>query len=501
MGAIVISEEMKRILDIGIQLTSEKSYARLYELIMQAAMAITGCDAGTLYICRDNKLHFTIMRTNSLNIYKGGDGESIDMPPVELRESNVCSYSAIHKKAINVADVYADDSFDWQGPKKYDSITGFHTQSMLVIPLVNHEEEVLGVLQLINALNAEGTIIPFDPAYEYIIYSLASQASISLSNQMLIGELKDLMSSFVDAMTTAIDSRTPYNANHTRMVAKYCDGMAKYIHAAYLRGETEYDIPEEDREQLVMAARLHDVGKMIIPLSVMNKATRVEAELPMMRKHWDWLQSELRICFLEGKIPEQKFNEMSALLEEGRRTVEEADKAGFLYDELFERVTLLENLKFPISDGTEAEFVTKEQAECLLVRKGTLTAKEREIIESHVSYTNVILNDIRFGSNYDKVTLWAGCHHEYLDGSGYPNHVRAEELNTEMRLLTIMDIYESLTSSDRPYKKPMPPERALSVLESMVGEGKLDGGLVALVKEYMKENVNACVKGKGDEGV
>jgi len=246
MGAIAISEDMKRILDIGIQLTSEKSYAKLYELIMQEAMAITGCDAGTLYICKESKLYFTIMRTNSLNIYKGGDGEQIDMPPVEMRESNVCSYSAIHKKSINVADVYSDDSFDWQGPKKYDSITGFHTQSMLVIPLVNHEEKVLGVLQLINALDCDGKIIPFDPAYEYIIYSLASQASISLSNQMLIGELQELMSSFVDAMTTAIDSRTPYNANHTRMVAKYCDEMAAYIHAAHQRGETEYDILEDD---------------------------------------------------------------------------------------------------------------------------------------------------------------------------------------------------------------------------------------------------------------
>jgi len=488
MGAIAISEDMKRILDIGIQLTSEKSYAKLYELIMQEAMAITGCDAGTLYICKESKLYFTIMRTNSLNIYKGGDGEQIDMPPVEMRESNVCSYSAIHKKSINVADVYSDDSFDWQGPKKYDSITGFHTQSMLVIPLVNHEEKVLGVLQLINALDCDGKIIPFDPAYEYIIYSLASQASISLSNQMLIGELQELMSSFVDAMTTAIDSRTPYNANHTRMVAKYCDEMAAYIHAAHQRGETEYDILEDDREQLVMAARLHDVGKMIIPLAVMNKATRVEAELPIMQKHWDWLKAELRICMLESKITGETYAEMSRVLEEGRKVVEEADTAGFLRDELYEKVKVLAGLKFPLSDGGEADFITPGQAECLLVRKGTLTAREREIIESHVSYTSVILKDIHFGSNYDKVALWAGRHHEYLDGSGYPEHIKAEELNTEMRLLTIMDIYESLTSTDRPYKKPMPPERAVSILESMVEEGKLDRGLVALVKEYMLRN-------------
>ena len=369
MSAIVISEDMKRILDIGIQLTSEKSYSKLYELIMQEAMVITGCDAGTLYICRDNKLYFTIMRTNSQNIYKGGDGEPINMPPVEMRESNVCSYSAIHKKSINVADVYADDSFDWQGPKKYDSITGFHTQSMLVIPLVNHEGQVLGVLQLINALDDTGKIIPFDPAYEYIIYSLASQASISLSNQMLIGELKELMSSFVDAMTTAIDSRTPYNANHTRMVAKYCDEMAEYIHAAHLRGETDYDISEDDREQLVMAARLHDVGKMIIPLSVMNKATRVELDLPVMKKHWDWLKAELRICFLEGKLTEGEYLEKAALLEENRAVAEEADKAGFLQDELYEKVKRMCELKFPVSDGTEASFVHRNrQSVCLFAR-------------------------------------------------------------------------------------------------------------------------------------
>lgn len=480
-----INDDMKRILDIGIKLTSEKSYSRLFELIMQEAMAITGCDAGTLYICRENKLYFMIMRTNSQNFYKGGDGEPIDMPPVEMTEGNVCSYCALHKQIINVKDVYADEQFDWKGPKKYDAITGFHTQSMLVIPLVNHEGHVLGVLQLINALNEENQIIPFDPSYEYIVYSLASQASISLSNQVLIKELRELMSSFVTAMTTAIDSRTPYNANHTRRVAQYCDEVAAYIHEAYLRGETEYDIPEENREQLVMAAKLHDVGKMIVPLSVMNKSTRVENDLAIMKKHWDYLKAELRICYLEGKISPEEYDEKSAVMEDAIATVIEADAAGFLNDALFEKVQALGNLRFPVSSGGEERFVTEKQEECLMVRKGTLTAEERKIIESHVEYTSVILKDIHFGNNYDKVPLWAERHHEYLDGTGYPQQVKADELGTEMRLLTIMDIYESLTSTDRPYKKPIPVEKALSILESMVGEGKLDAGLVALVKEYM----------------
>lgn len=482
---VTISDDMKRILDIGITLTSERNYARLYEIIMREAMAITNCDAGTLYINRDNKLYFMIMRTNSMDFYKGGDGKPIDMPPVEMNEKNVCSYTAIHKKSVNVADVYSDKSFDWQGPKKYDSITGFHTQSMLVIPLVNHEGRVLGVLQLINALDENGGIVPFDASYEYIIYSLASQASISLSNQMLIGELKDLMSSFVTAMTTAIDSRTPYNANHTRKVAQYCDEMAGFIHDEHLLGNTDYDISEEDREQLVMAAKLHDVGKMIIPLSVMNKSSRVESELPMMRKHWDYLKAELKICALEGKLSKEEYEEKSVKINEAIQVVEQADTAGFLNDALFEKVKALGELTVSLSDGTTETFLTPEQLNCLLVRKGTLTAEERAVIESHVEYTSIILKDIHFGTNYDKVQLWAGSHHEYLDGSGYPKHAHAEELNTEMRLLTIMDIFESLISTDRPYKKPMPIEKAISILEAMVGEGKLDEGLVALTKRYM----------------
>ena len=494
-GTIAISEDMKRILDIGIQLTSEKSYAKLYELILQEAMTITGCDAGTLYICRDNKLYFMIMRTNSQNIYRGGDGEVIDMPPVDMTETNVCSYSAIHKQIINVEDVYSDEKFDWQGPKKYDSITGFHTQSMLVIPLVNHEGQVLGVLQLINALDDEGRIIPFENSYEYIIYSLASQASISLSNQVLITELQELMSSFVTAMTTAIDSRTPYNANHTRRVAQYCGEAAAYIHEAHLRGETEYDITEESRKQLVMAAKLHDVGKMVTPLSVMNKATRVEKELQMMQKHWEYLKAELRVCLLEGRIGKAEYDALLGALEAGIETVKEADKAGYLNDALYEKVQALGAMRLPVSSGGEERFITEEQEECLLVRKGTLTAKEREIIEGHVEYTAAILKDIRFGNNYDKVAVLAERHHEYLDGSGYPKHITAEELSTEMRLLTIMDIYESLTSTDRPYKKTIPVGKALDILESMVGEGKLDRELVALVKAYMlqREQSLQCV--------
>ncbi len=172
--------QFEEVLEMGILLTIEKNHDCLFELIMENAMAITNCDGGTLYLYENHELHFKIMRTESFGISKGGDGEETHMPPVPLREENVCAYSAIHEEVVNIADVYNSDKFDFSGPRKYDALTGYHTKSMLVIPLRNHEGELIGVLQLINAIE-NGEIVPFDPGYEKVVMSLASQASISIS--------------------------------------------------------------------------------------------------------------------------------------------------------------------------------------------------------------------------------------------------------------------------------------------------------------------------------
>ena len=161
--------DLKKILNVGIALSKEKDRNKLLDMILDSGMEIANCDGGTLYIERDDSLHFQVMKTISMNVDKGKNGENIDLPPVPMKEENICAYTLIHKKALNIKDVYSSTEFDFSGPLRYDSMTGYHTQSMLTIPLLNQEDEAVGVLQLINAMDENGNVIAFDEALEHII--------------------------------------------------------------------------------------------------------------------------------------------------------------------------------------------------------------------------------------------------------------------------------------------------------------------------------------------
>lgn len=480
---MAITDDMERILELGRELTVQKDYSKLLEKIIGEAMEISNCDAGTLYIADNNKLNFMILRNHTMGVYQGGHGEPINMPPVKWEEKYVCAYAAIHKETINVEDVYTDERFDFSGPREYDKMTGYRTRSMLVVPLENHEGRVIGVLQLINALDEDGNVCNFDENNEFITSSLASQAAISLSNMLMIRELRELLNSFVLSMTTAIDARTPYNANHTVHVAKYCEQFADFLITKYNMGSLDFTLTENEKEQLVMAAKLHDIGKMIIPLEVMNKADRLGEKLPIMKYRWKYMGELLRNMLLLGELTEQEYEEKRSFLSDSISFVEEINQAGFLPDDKLLRVEGLKDFYID-TDKERVMFVEPEEYQDLCIRKGTLTPDERNIIEQHVVYTETILDKISFGENFNNVKFFASAHHEFLDGSGYPKHLKAEELPMEVRILTIMDVFDSLSSTDRPYRKQsMPLEKIFGILDSMVDEGKLDGKLVNLTKE------------------
>ncbi|MCI6629362.1 MAG: GAF domain-containing protein, partial [Lachnospiraceae bacterium] len=235
-------KDFERILNIGIRMSTERNRNRLLASILENGMEITHCDASTLYLYENDQLVFKIMKTLSLGISQGADGTPIEnMPPVAMTEANVCAYTAIHREIINIPDVYHSDRFDFSGPKKYDALTGYHTQSLLVIPLENNEGELLGVLQLINAIDEQGNVIPFDKQYEIIIRALGSMAAIELTNLSYVEELKAQLRSFVEAFATAVDERTPYNGTHTRKVAEYACILAEYIARKHALGECEED--------------------------------------------------------------------------------------------------------------------------------------------------------------------------------------------------------------------------------------------------------------------
>lgn len=479
--------DMSKVLETGIKLSKEKDRNVLFNDILDCCMSITGCDAGTLYLVEDDSLSFKVMKTISLSIDKGRNGEKIDLPNVPLRETNICAYSVIHKLTVNIEDVYKSDLFDFSGPRNYDKMTGYHTQSMLTIPLLNQEEHVVGVLQLINAKDEAGTIIPFDADYEKILLSLASQAAIAVANIKYMQEIEEQMWSFTEAMAVAIDARTPYNATHIRKVAEYAGLVADAINAAHFLGKEDEFFDKNRKNQLVMAALLHDLGKIVTPRDVMNKATKLEKSIELMMARFHSFKDKYKIAYLEGRLDEASYQNKIASVDEVIELSNKINATEFLDDETEARLQSVLDLKYE-EPGTEPiPYFTDYEKENLLIKKGTLTKEEREIMENHVTLTAQILSNVHFNEAYAPVAGWASMHHEYLDGSGYPNHIKGDALCTEARILAVCDICDALLASDRPYKKPKSKEVAFKIMDSMVNEGKLDKKYVDYLRTILME--------------
>lgn len=493
-----IFQQVENLLNIGIALSAERDRNRLLEMIVTEARRITNADAGTLYLRENDHLIFKIIQNRTMGLFQGGSGEMVDLPPVPLNTENVSGYAAASGQSINVPDVYNAQRFDFSGPKNYDRITGYRTVSMLVVPLVNHEQEVIGVLQLINSMDENNqTIRPFARHYQKVVESLASQAAIALTNAKLMSDIENLFNSFVEVITAAIDARTPYNANHTRRVALLAGVTAEVINNCRVGRWKDEFFSRERLEQLVMSGWMHDIGKIATPLSVMNKATRLENRInPLMQrldaiyhakraeylalllelhKQGDFAGEDLHAGHLEEQLKE---------IIEAKNLIEKANHPGtFIDEEISEKLYLLSTKTYVNMEGVERPYLTRDELECLTIRRGTLTEEERLIMEDHVAITARMLEKIPFIKKFKDVPLFSSMHHEYLDGKGYPNRMKGDEIPLEARILALVDIYDALTAGDRPYKKALPVEEALKIIGFMIRDGKLDGELFELFKE------------------
>ena len=301
---------------------------------------------------------------------------------------------------------------------------------------------------------------------------LTALVQLSERNEALNKKLTEILDRFVQVMIGAIEARTPYNANHTKSMVRY--GM-KYLDWLEQTGAREVDAI---RKPFLASVWLHDVGKLVVPRSVMDKATRLGARERdvLHRIEIGMLCEQLRLArepALEAEVKE-RIEELKNAME----LVKTANVAGFLTDDLLEKVEKLRDMQCLTADGNAIPLLNEYEAEALSIRRGTLTREERKIVESHVVHTREMLEQMGFSGEYEQVSLWAGEHHEYLDGSGYPSGLQGEELPWETRLLTILDIYDSLTADDRPYKPAMTSQRAFQILEGMSVDGKLDGEIL-----------------------
>lgn len=482
------ANELNKLLDIGIALTGEKDYNKLLEKILSETMNITNCDTGVLYLLEGDFLKFMLVRNKTLNIYEHDGGKKLDVPAIPLKEENVCAYCVLKRELVNIKDVNSDKKFNFKQPIKYD--TDYFIKSMLVIPLEDHENNVLGVIQLINAMDENGNIREFSEKSEKTAFSLACQASVSLANMIYIKEMELLLYSMVSVFTAAIDERTPYNANHTKNVANYADKLIDYINEKFKQGGTEIYFNEQQKEQTVMAAMLHDIGKLVIPLEIMNKSDRLGKRYSKIISRLELIKAKIKIDFLEGRLERHQWEQKDRYICESMLFIERVNKLPSIDENIKSEIERLSNTYYEEYDKKRTYYIDEEEKNCLLIPHGTLTASERKVMESHVDVTVRLLKKVHFGKKYSDVIKIAGAHHEFLNGSGYPNHLKGDEISKESRLLVILDIFESLTSDDRPYKKPMSPLKALEVLDLMVSEGKLDGNIVDMLKEYINLKIS-----------
>ncbi len=506
---------LKQLARIGVALSGQTDIDRLLEMIVDEARSLTSADAGTLYIVNPERthLHFVILQNETMKTRMGGSGgKPITLPPVCLHtenrgenHANVSSHVALTGAIVNIPDVYQAEGFDFTGPKKYDAATGYRSTSMLVIPMRNHENEIIGVLQLLNSQNPEtGEVCGFDQEYVDLVASLASQAAVALTNAQLIKDLKGLLDSFIQSIAAAIDAKSPYTAGHITRVVELTMLIADRVNAQSNGPFAGVRFSENELEELSLSAWMHDVGKITTPEHVVDKSTKLETifdRSELIRTRFDLFEQALIARYQAERAETCEFaargtsgghkalsHDLSALrdrhaaelsaLREDRDFVLSCNTA-FMDDAKIARLNEIAARTFEV-DGQQVPALTENEVYNLSVRKGTLTDEERQIIENHAHMTHEILGRLSLPKRLARVPKFAGSHHEKLDGSGYPERLLAEDIPLQSRILAVADVFEALTARDRPYKKPMPLSQAVKILGFMQKDGHIDGDVLSL---------------------
>ncbi|MBU1743835.1 MAG: GAF domain-containing protein, partial [Proteobacteria bacterium] len=350
-------KQIRRLTRIGTALSAERNIERLFEMIVEEAREFTGADGGTLYIMSDDEteLQFAIVQTETLDVRMGGTGGKITWKPVRLQNAdgssnhgNVSAYVALTGNTVNIPDVYDAEGFDFQGTRNFDAQTGYRSKSMLVVPMKNHENDIIGVLQLLNARDEKRSeVVSFSAECQEMTESLASQAAVALSNNRLIQDLEALMESFIRAIATAIDEKSPYTGGHVRRVADLTMDIARKINDTTEGPLADLRFSDDQLKELQIAAWLHDVGKITTPEYVVDKATKLETifdriELLRLRFELYRLQTMLRNLNKEN-LPEsaatEENDELETTLKEEFRFLSEANRGSELMsDEMMDRI-------------------------------------------------------------------------------------------------------------------------------------------------------------------
>lgn len=469
---------IKRLTEIGVALSSESDKSRLLERILEGAKELTGADGGSLYtVTEEKKLRFEIIRTDSLQIsWQRGKGEGLsNFPDIALsNDQTVVAYSVNHDQTVKIDDVYTAKGFDFSGTRKFDEANHYRSKSFLTVPLKNHEQDIIGVLQLINAKKGE-----FSEEDQKLVESLASQAAVAMTNQRLIEDLRKMFEAFIRAIAEAIDEKSPVTGKHCKRVPIIAQIIAKAVNETHEGPLKEIKFSEAELYELDIAALMHDCGKVTTPVHVVEKGKKLQTIIDRLELVEARLEIARRDAIIKSaKIGDFKSPELEKELEaiEKDRAVIMASNYGkeSISDEALKRIQALHKKTWTDSQGNVRPLLTDDEVANLSISRGTLTPEERKVIENHVVMTIKMLNQIPYPKHLKEVPEIAGKHHERIDGKGYPRGLTGDQMSVRARILAVADIFEALTAPDRPYKDVMPLSQALGIMTNMAKEGHID---------------------------
>lgn len=502
--------EIDQLNEIGIALSTQRDRESLLNLILQKSCEITDSDAGSLYLVEENdqgakQLRFKTTQNHSMRLYLG---ESL----LPLDRASLAGYVASTGDEVHLADVYQiPSSYPFTFNRKFDDESGYRSKSMLVVPMKDPRGGILGVIQLINCTRdagaavgrpaTEANVVPFPEECRALLRSLASQAAVALENIRLYQSIETLFEGFVRASVSAIEARDPTTSGHSFRVADLTVALAEAVDRAASHRFRDIRFSRAEMKEIRYASLLHDFGKVGVREEVLVKAKKlypmqldiVKERFAYARKSLEHEQSEQKLAYLLEKGPEaflqrrvgfaRELEEQVRELDEFLKFILKCNEPTILREDNFARLGEFAARQFVDSAGCRRPLLSAQELRLLSISRGNLDDQERSQIESHVSYTLNFLRQIPWTREIKNIPAIASAHHEKLNGTGYPNNLSAPEIPIQAKMMTISDIYDALSATDRPYKKAVPAELALDILFDEAKRGLVDAELLSLFQE------------------
>jgi len=475
---------------IGVALSSQTDLDKLFQLIVTSARESTSADGGSLYILERDRLNFVVAQNETLS-RRPGWVDPFKPHPLPLSSRSIAGYVASTGRVVNIADVYCippDAPFGFD--KSYDQQNGYRTRSTLCVPMHDTEGKVVGVVQLVNRMSREGDVLPFTESDEELLLSLASQAAVAYLNARLLRQFKDLLDAVVEYSVTAIESRSPVTAGHTRRLVRYCMALAEAVNRETEGRLKDVKFTPDQLEEIRFAAWLHDIGKISVPESVLDKAAKLAPSvIESVKYRFRFAEQELE-AERDRKLGQAPPQERQTIATEYERALHElrdglqlviaANTKLVMSDEEIERIRALAVREFTTPEGERRPLLSPDELEHLCVKRGNLSPREWQIMQDHVVQTAAIVKKLPFPEKLRNVAEIAASHHEKMDGSGYPRGLKGDEILPGARILAVADVFEALVAEDRPYKPRKSIAEALAILQGLARKNQLDPDFVEL---------------------